>query len=173
MNAKDVPHQGSFRSSLYLFIILMIIWLVLTNSLKTEELLSGLIISLLLTHFLSANYRELGLPRLRLKRAANFIAYVFVLLSEIIKANFDVAYRVLHPKMPIRPGIIIIKTSLKQDIAKVILANSITLTPGTFTLDIKDDALLIHWINVKSEEEGEAAKRISERFEKYLKVVFE
>ena len=54
----------------------------------------------------------------------------------------------------------------------MILANSITLTPGTFALDIIDDTLLIHWINVKTEDVKEATKMIGERFEKYLKVIF-
>jgi len=102
-----------------------------------------------------------------------FIIYLIVLFKEIIKANFDVAYRVIHPKMPIRPGIIVITTELKQDIAKMILANSITLTPGTFTLDILGDNLLIHWINVRTEDKKEATQIIGEKFEKYLRIIFE
>ena len=97
---------------------------------------------------------------------------LLVLLLEILKANIDVAYRVIHPKMPIKPGIVVIKTKLKQDVAKMILANSITLTPGTFTLDILGDTLLIHWINVKSTETGESTEIIGRRFEKYLEVIF-
>jgi len=53
------------------------------------------------------------------------------------------------------------------------LANSITLTPGTFTLDVSDDTLLIHWINVKTDKVEEATKIIGEKFERYLKVIFE
>jgi len=98
--------------------------------------------------------------------------YLIVLLWEVVKANFDVAYRVLHPQMPIKPGIVVIKTSLKPDIAKLILANSITLTPGRFTLDIIADELLIHWVNVKSEDIDEATSLIGQRFEKYLRVIF-
>jgi len=74
--------------------------------------------------------------------------------------------------MPIKPGIVVIKTSLKSDIAKMILANSITLTPGTFTLDVIGDELLVHWINVKTEDIDEATNMIGQRFEKYLRVIF-
>ena len=74
--------------------------------------------------------------------------------------------------MPIKPGIVVIKTGLKSDIAKMILANSITLTPGTFTLDVISDKLLIHWINVKTEDIDEATSLIGHRFEKYLRVIF-
>jgi len=75
--------------------------------------------------------------------------------------------------MPIKPGIVAIKTGLKSDIAKLFLANSITLTPGTFTLDILGDKLLIHWINVKGKDIDEATGIIGKKFEKYLKEIFE
>ena len=156
----------------YLFTFLIAIWLALTNTFQWQELSVGIFISLVLALFLNKNYLKLGLPPLSIKRIIFFILYIFVLFIEIIKANFDVAYRVIHPKMPIKPGIIIIKTELKQDIAKMILANSITLTPGTFTLDIKGDELLIHWIYVRSEKIDESTKIIGQKFEKYLKVVF-
>ena len=168
-NSHLVP---SVKNFLYLFIFLLAIWIILTNTFQYEELLTGILISFVLTLILSKNYQKLGLPPIGLKRLVYFIIYVLVLLKEIIKANFDVAYRVLHPKMPIKPGVVIIKTGLKQDIAKMILANSITLTPGTFTLDIKGDELLIHWIYVRSIKKEESTREIGERFEKYLKVVF-
>ena len=168
-NSHLVP---SVKNFLYLFIFLLAIWIILTNTFQYEELLTGILISFVLTLILSKNYQKLGLPPIGLKRLVYFIIYILVLLKEIIKANFDVAYRVLHPKMPIKPGIVIIKTGLKQDIAKMILANSITLTPGTFTLDIKGDELLIHWIYVRSIKKEESTREIGERFEKYLKVVF-
>ena len=89
------------------------------------------------------------------------------------KANFDVAYRVLHPKMPISPGIVKVKTGLKSEMARTFLANSITLTPGTMTVDIKDDHLYIHWINVRHTEVEDASKDIVSRFEPLLKKIFD
>ncbi len=160
------------RNFLYLFILLVIVWLALTSSVQWQELTAGIVISLLLPFILSKTYIRLGFPPLSIKRIAFFLIYLGVLFKEIIKANVDVAYRIIHPKMPIKPGIVIIKTALKQDIAKMILANSITLTPGTFTLDIIDNTLLIHWINVKTEDTDEATKMVGERFEKYLKIIF-
>jgi len=157
---------------LYLFVLSELVWLALTSSFHFQEVIIGISVSFILSLFLSRRYLELGLPPLSLKRIAFFILYILVLFKEMIKANFDVAYRVIHPKMPIKPGIVIIKTGLKSDIAKVILANSITLTPGTFTLDIVDDTLLIHWINVKTEDIAEATEIIGEKFEKYLRVIF-
>jgi len=171
--AETIPKENHrIRNFLYLFFILVLIWLALTSTLHWQELTIGIVISLVVSFFLSKTYLKLGLPPLSIKRIAFFIIYIGVLFKEIIAANIDVAYRIIHPKMPIKPGIVVIKTSLRQDIAKMILANSITLTPGTFTLDIIEDTLLIHWINVKTENIKEATKMIGERFEKYLRVIF-
>ncbi|MBN1353261.1 MAG: Na+/H+ antiporter subunit E [Candidatus Omnitrophica bacterium] len=162
----------STKNFLYLFVLLMLVWFALASSLNYQMLIFGILVSLILSIFFSKVYLELELPPLSIKRIVYFIIYVFVLFKEIAKANVDVAYRVLHPKMPIRPGVVVIKTKLKRDIAKLILANSITLTPGTFTLDILGDNLLVHWINVKTEDSEEATKIISEKFERYLRVAF-
>jgi multicomponent Na+:H+ antiporter subunit E len=89
------------------------------------------------------------------------------------KANFDVAYRVLHPKMPIAPGIVKVKTKLKSEMGKVFLANSITLTPGTFTIDLKDEFLYIHWIYVRYKDVDKATQNIVSLFEKYLIKIFD
>jgi len=80
-----------------------------------------------------------------------FIAYLFVFFYEMAKANFDVAYRVITGK--INPGIVKISPDLKTDLGISMLANSITLTPGTLSVDIDENAndLYIHWINVKEE----------------------
>jgi len=166
-------NNNKIRSFVYLFIFLIIIWLCLTSPFKWQELAVGILISLALAFFFAESYSHLDLPQFNLRRLFAFIIYLFILFIEIVKANIDVAYRVLHPKMPIRPGIVTIRTNLKHDIARLILANSITLTPGTFTMDIIEDKLLVHWINVKSEDLSGATKIISAKFEKYLKKAFE
>jgi len=172
MISSNYTLREKIKSFLYLFVLSEVVWFALTSSFHFQEVIIGIFVSFILSLFLSRRYLELSLPPLSLKRVAFFILYILVLFKEIIKANFDVAYRVVHPKMPIKPGIVIIKTGLKSDIAKMILANSITLTPGTFTLDIVDDTLLIHWINVRTENIAEATEIIGEKFEKYLRVIF-
>ncbi len=160
------------KNFMYLFVFLLLVWLALTSSFNLQKLTAGILISLILSSFLSKAYAGLGLPQLSIKRIGFFLVYIFIVFWEIVKANLDVAYRIIHPRMPINPGIVVIKTNLKQDIAKLILANSITLTPGTFTLDILGDNLLIHWIDVKDENIDEATKTIGNKFEKYLKIIF-
>ena len=105
-----------------------------------------------------------------------FIAYyVPRFLWECLKANIDVAYRVTHPKLPINPGIVKVKTKLKSDTALTFLANSITLTPGTMSVDIDREGgvLYIHWINVTEKDVSSATKVIVERFEDILAKIFE
>jgi len=105
-----------------------------------------------------------------------FIAvYVPVFIWECFKANIDVAYRVLHPALPICPGIVKVKTSLKTDTALTFLANSITLTPGTLSVDIDKNkgVLYIHWINVKAKDTKTATEIIVQRFERILSKIFD
>ena len=90
-----------------------------------------------------------------------------------VRSNLDVAYRVLHPDMPIRPGIVKVRTTLKSEIAKTFLANSITLTPGTLSVDIDGQDLYVHWINVRGEDPEEHTAEIVKPFEGLLRRIFE
>jgi multicomponent Na+:H+ antiporter subunit E len=160
------------KGFVWLLVFSFVLWLALSSKAELSELITGGVVCLIVSLFATHIYSRLDLPGLSTKRILFFFVYIIVLFWEIIKANFDVAYRVIHPKMPIKPGIVVIKTRLKSDIAKMILANSITLTPGTFTLDVIGDELLIHWINVKAEDIDEVTRLIGHRFEKYLSVIF-
>jgi multicomponent Na+:H+ antiporter subunit E len=91
----------------------------------------------------------------------------------VIVANLDVVYRVVHPDMPIRPGIVKVKTTLTNPAGRTMLANSITLTPGTLSVDIVDEYLYIHWINVKTEDVEGATQAIVSKFEGMLRRIFE
>ena len=75
--------------------------------------------------------------------------------------------------MPIKPGIVKVKMNLESDIGRTFLAMSITMTPGTIAVDIIDDHIYIHWIYVSSEDPEVYGRKISGRFEKHLKRIFE
>jgi multicomponent Na+:H+ antiporter subunit E len=155
------------------FILSMIFWLMLTFEFTIPNLIVGavasLITSLLFTRFFVKNIYKLIQPY----RYFWFLVYLVVFIWECIKANIDVAYRVLHPKMPIRPGIVKVKTTLKSDMAKMLLANSITMTPGTISVDIIDDYLYIHWIYISSDDPEVYTEIITGAFEKYIKKIIE
>lgn len=110
------------------------------------------------------------------KRAMWFLYYVAMFLWECVKGNIDVAYRVSHPDFPIRPGIVKVKVDLKSDLGLTFLANSITLTPGTTSVDVdkENGCLYIHWIYVTDEYlSGGIKLPIVAKFEDILKRVFE
>ena len=166
--------EGEHRTQRYLtaFIVSYGVWLALVGTLNWQELLMGGVLSAIVAAFGWRYFSEAGFSHLSVKKVVYLIAYIPVFFWAMIKANFDVAYRVIHPRMPINPGIVLIKTDLKSDSGKLALANSITLTPGTLTMDVKGENLLIHWINVKSTDTDEATRIISKRFERFLKVIF-
>jgi multicomponent Na+:H+ antiporter subunit E len=94
---------------------------------------------------------------------------------ESFKANLDVAYRVLHPRLPIRPGIIRMKTEIKSDMGLTILANSVSLMPGTTTVDIdsKKGLIYVHCMTVSETDAGQRTRLVVQRFESMLRKVFE
>ncbi len=161
------------------FILAFIIWMTLTwpfadGKIDIQVTVAGLIASAvvaLLFHEILPKEHGVFISPIRIFWV---LVYLPVFFYYVIKANFDVVYRALHPKMPIKPGIVKIKTNLKTESGITALANSITLTPGTLTVDLTDDGYLyIHWIYVKSDDIEQATKYIAQRFEWFLKRIFE
>lgn len=131
--------------------ILFIFWLLITWSLHYQQLIAGLLCSVLVVIFCKD---ILIYPNERFKirpiTLVKFVVYFANLFVEIIQANMQVAKIVLSRKMPISPTLIEFKTNLKDDLSKVILANSITLTPGTLTIDLEGDVYLVHGLTRKN-----------------------
>jgi len=161
------------------FIMSFIVWILLTwpfgeEGVDLQVVIAGLVASVgiaLLFHEVFPSEHQALLSPVRLFWA---LIYMPVFFYYMIIANLDVVYRALHPKMPIHPGIVKVKTELKTDSAITALANSITLTPGTLTVDLDDNGVLyVHWINVKSPDVEESTKMIVGKFEWFLKKIFE
>ncbi|SHH18053.1 Na+/H+ antiporter subunit E [Thermosipho atlanticus] len=155
------------------FLVTYFTWMILTSFTDVKELIVGLFVSLVISIVLRKYYVIKFDIKFPLRIVKFIFLYLPVFIWEIIKANFDVAVRVLNPSLPINPGFVKISTELKKDSSKLVLANSITLTPGTLTLDVRDDVLFIHWIDVKTLEDKEKKRIIAGKFEKILKGVFE
>jgi multicomponent Na+:H+ antiporter subunit E len=156
-----------------MFIILFIFWLLLTFNLSAANIITGVIAAVTTTAFFGKYFVNNYYKLLQPKRYFWFVIYLFIFIWEVLKANFDVAYRVIHPAMPIKPGIVKVPLNVRSDIARTMLANSITMTPGTITVDIIGDHIFVHWIYVKSDKPDEYAGEVSGRFEKYIKKIFE
>jgi multicomponent Na+:H+ antiporter subunit E len=149
------------------FVILFLFWMLLSGFFDFFHLTLGVIctavVSFLSHDLLFANVR-VGDIRLIIIR---FFAYIPWLINQIMMANFHVAYLALSPKMPIDPQIMMFKTKLESDMSWVTLANSITLTPGTITMDIKDGEFFVHALDKKVAEDldtGEMEDRVAHMF---------
>ncbi len=92
-----------------------------------------------------------------------FTVYAPWLIKEIVRANIDVARRILDPKLPIRPRLICVKASQRTELGRVIYANSITLTPGTVSVDMQGDRIWVHALSLEGAEEdmsGDMDRRV-------------
>lgn len=163
------------------FIVLFVVYLFLANfgfsaeqgfSQLLDEAILGSIVSAALS-FILVKYVDFKIDWLLPVKLLKFIfIYIPVFIWKLVLANFDVARRVLSPKIPLNPGIVKIKTDLQGDFGKLTLANSITLTPGTLSIDFEGDYLYVHTVDVKGLTEEENRKNISEPFEKILGGIF-
>ena len=155
------------------FHLTLVFWLLLTWSLDVQNVIAGIIVALICTIFIGHLFFDRSINMLNPRRIFWFLYYIPFFFLHMVKANLDVAYRVIHLNIPIRPGIVKVTTTLKTDLAKTFLANSITLTPGTLTIDVIGSDMYIHWINVRTEVPEEETAIIVRRFENVLKKVFE
>lgn len=151
------------------FILGLVFWLLLTFRITVPNVLVGSAASLICTLIFARYFFENTGKLINPRRWFWFLVYLAVFIWSCIKANFDVAYRVLHPRMPIKPGIVKVRTTLKSEFARMLLANSITMTPGTLTVDIIGDDYYIHWIYIRSQDPGTYTRMITGVFEKYIK----
>jgi len=118
------------------------------------EFVIGLLVGVPLAFFTRRFYTE-TMPGMEVLRAVPYIfAYLALFTKELITANIDVAYRVLAPSMPIEPRVIELPLRVESDLAITTIANSITLTPGTLSMDYDDErnSLYVHAIDGQSRE---------------------
>lgn len=136
---RDLP------GSLIIGLILLFFWFLISASLDWQHIFTGIVLAfltVLIWNLLTIN--EHGRSRITWRQVKIVLRYFIFLLTEVVKANFIVASIVLNPRLPISPGLIVLKVTLKKDLARVLYANSITLTPGTITVDLDEDRLLVH-----------------------------
>jgi len=145
---------------------------VLLAGIEVTELIVGVAISLILTLVIAKHVNYIVDFKLPYRIIVFLVVYLPIFVYQLVLANIDVARRVLSPKIPLNSGIVKIKTDLDGDFSKLTLANSITLTPGTLTIDVHGDELYVHCVDVKGKNEQENRKEISSLFERVLKVVF-
>jgi len=139
------PKKPSIIQYILTFAILMTFWYLLSGYLEPFYIGAGIVSSLVVTA-VSADLMFRSQKNV-LDSARIFVRFLFYipwLMVEILYANIDVAYRILHPKMPIDPGMITIETPFKGDILRTSFANALTLTPGTVTIDVRRGTFVVH-----------------------------
>ena len=151
------------KRGLLLFVLLFIVWLLLsghyTSPLMTYGALSCAGIVLLVWHL--GILDEEALP---VHLSLRWLVYAPWLMKEIVLSNIAVAKVILTPGLPIHPRMIRLTASQSSDVSRVIYANSITLTPGTVTLDVRGSEFLVHSLTSDSAEgllSGEMDRRVS------------
>lgn len=157
---------------LSLWFILIVIWTAANSSAAVETLAAGAVISAVIAYYLSQHEVWRGV-RLSPSRFYHFVRYTGAFFVELVRANIDMMRLVYSRRIDIAPGVVEIKTGLKSPVARLALANSIALTPGSLVLDITDDTLSIHWLDVKTADQAEATRTIAGPFERHLEKVFE
>ncbi len=187
VKGSEVPESvDSFKHKpllerLVLFVISFVFWLMLAWPVSPVDgrLLTGdILVGVLVAAFVALVMHEIirvGFIRLVNPRSWFWLfIFTFVFSYYVLKGGLDVSYRILHPRMPIRPGIVKIRSVLETETGRSVLANCITLTPGTLTIDVTEDGVFyVHWINVQSFDEEQAARQVLRRFEWFIKRIFE
>ncbi len=122
-----------------MYAALFILWIIFNGRLTPEVAVIGLIVSAFIFLFI-CRFMDYSMKKWMLK-------YFFILLTEIVKANFATAAFVLNPKIEVEPKIVTFKPDIHYGFLKVVLANSITLTPGTVTVNIEDGEYTVHCLD--------------------------
>jgi len=150
------PTEGHlYRKLAYMamqFAVLLAFWVVLSGHYQAKYIIMGALSAGLVTFLTNdllysrvhRSQKEDASVRFILLSLGRWLAYVPWLLFSIIKANIQVAYLIAHPRLPIEPALLQFQTRLQKSISQVTLANSITLTPGTVTVDLQDGKYLVH-----------------------------
>ena len=150
--------------------VLVLLGLLLAGSLRLDEVIAALVVGGIVTALMVPRMSIMAGVRLSPGAPVSLVTYLGVFFVALIKANLDVARRVLSPSLPIRPAVVEIRTGLKSPLGKLLLANSITLTPGTLSVDVKDDRILVHWIDCAPGVDIDSATRaIAESFERHIR----
>ena len=131
-----------------MLLLFFIAWIIFNGRITLEILLFGVAVAGLMFGFI-CKFMDYSVEKERAlyKKLPLFGKYVVLLIREIIKANLVVCGMILTRREVMEPVIVKVPTNLKTETAKVILANSITLTPGTITVSLTDQELLVHCLD--------------------------
>ena len=160
------PSTGHY---VFTYGVVVLLWILLAGSLRLDEVIAALVVGLIVTALAVPRLSIMAGVRLSPSAPLSLARYLATFFPALIRANLDVARRVLSPSLPIHPAVVDVRTSLKSRLGRLLLANSITLTPGTLSIDVQGDRLLVHWIDCAPGRDMDSATRaIAESFERHI-----
>jgi len=161
------------------FVVCYAFWLLVTWSVAAQELIAGAVVCLAVALFTSRFFiHEKAFLLLNPRRFFSLLCYCLVVFpTELLKANLDVVKRAYQPHIPLNSGIVKVPVNVRSSYGRAMLADSITLTPGTITMECaEDDGQLyyyIHWLDVKEEDPEKAGEIIKGRMEKWVRRIWD
>lgn len=149
--------------------VLLVVWLLLNNSLAPGQILLGAVLAWLVTLLVAPLQPE----QPRVQRYGLALRYVGRLLRDIVVANLDVARRILGSRRRLKPGFVAVPLDLRGDLPVTLLANTISLTPGTVSAELSEDRqwLYVHALHMDNDEALIA--EIKARYEQPLREIFQ
>jgi len=137
-----------------MLLLFFLAWIVFNGNITLEIVMFGVVVAAAVFAFI-CRFMDYSLEKEKwfYRMIPGLIWYVVILVIEIVKANVAVIHLVTTSKEEIEPAIVTFRTDLKTETARVILANSITLTPGTITISLEEDEYVVHCLD-KSLAEG-------------------
>ncbi len=157
-------------------VMVFITYIVFSGSTSFYDLVTGAIVSIVVGLIVANIVVEKPKKLVEVQRLLWLIAYaIYYFFVAEVKAHLDVMYRILHPKMPVNPGIVRVPYDVETDYAITTIANSITNTPGTVVVDIDPDkkVFYVHWINIRALEPEKTREYVSKSFEEYAGKIFD
>ncbi|MFZ5483038.1 MAG: Na+/H+ antiporter subunit E [Pseudomonadota bacterium] len=160
------------RATFVTFTALFVLWLWLNGSLDPDVVWAGLGVALILTLLFRRQAAIFADFRLTPGALWATFGYLFFFVKELVKSNLNLAAIVLSPALPLKPGIVKVRTRLQSPMGRLMLANSITLTPGTLSVELRDEWLYVHWVSMTADDIETATREIVAGFESYLEVMY-
>jgi multicomponent Na+:H+ antiporter subunit E len=160
------------RNLAVLFVTLLLFWVLLNGSTAADVLVVGCVAAFLIAVMFQNGLAVVSELQVNPKALITTILYVPYFLKELVKSNINLARIVLSPALPLKPGIVKVRTRLKSRMGRLLLTSSITLTPGTLTVDLIGEWIYVHWVTVESCDIEAATAAIVSGFENYLEVMY-
>jgi multicomponent Na+:H+ antiporter subunit E len=155
-----------------MFATLLLFWLMLTGTTASDSLLIGALAALAITLLFGEGLSFFTEFRFTPQAFVAGLLYYGYFLKELVRSNLKLARIVLSPDLPIDPAIVKVRTRLKSRMGRLMLANSITMTPGTLTVELDGEWLYVHWVKIESTNIDGATEEIVAGFERYLEVMY-